>query len=83
MTKYYTYVLKSLVSNQYYIGQTDNMENRLIRHNNGYEKYTKSYRPWKIVLKIEKPNRSQAIILERKLKNLGRDRLLKFIDKYG
>jgi len=59
------------------------MENRLERHNNGYEKYTRKYKPWIIALKIEKYSRSEAIILERKLKNLGSKRLKLFIEKYS
>ncbi|MDX1653147.1 MAG: GIY-YIG nuclease family protein [Brumimicrobium sp.] len=81
--KYYTYILKSLEHDQFYIGQTDNIENRLKRHNDGYEKYTRKFRPWKVVLTIEKNSRSEAIILERKLKNLGSERLLQFIEKYS
>jgi putative endonuclease len=59
------------------------MESRLERHNKGYEKYTSKYRPWKIALIIEKNSRSEAIILERKLKNLGSKRLIEFIEKYS
>ena len=81
--KYYTYILKSKKCDQYYIGQTNNLTSRLKRHNNGYEKYTSKYKPWRIILKIEKESRSEAIILERKLKNLGSKRLLLFIEKYS
>ncbi len=59
------------------------MESRLERHNNGYEKYTSKYRPWTVALKIEKNSRSEAIVLERKLKNLGSSRLEQFIEKYS
>jgi putative endonuclease len=81
--KYYTYILKSIEHDQYYIGQTNNMDSRIERHNNGYEKYTSKYRPWTVALKIEKYSRSEAIVLERKLKNLGRSRLEQFIEKYS
>ena len=81
--KSYTYILKSEKYDQYYIGQTNSIENRLKRHNAGLEKYTKKYRPWKLLLDIEKDSRSEAIILERKLKNLGSKRLLQFIEKYS
>lgn len=47
-----------------------NFDNRLKRHNAGYEKYTRKYRPRRLALKIEKESRSEAIILERKLKNM-------------
>ena len=81
--KFYTYILKSKEHDQYYIGQTNNLENRLKRHNAGLEKYTKKYCPWEIALAIEKNSRSEAIILERKLKNLGSKRLVDFITKYS
>tara|TARA_B100000508_G_scaffold132802_1_gene122047 strand:- start:58 stop:306 length:249 start_codon:yes stop_codon:yes gene_type:complete len=81
--KYFTYILKSVNHDQYYVGQTNNMENRIHRHNNGYEKYTAKYKPWKVALIIEKNSRSEAIILERKLKNLGSKRLKEFIEKYS
>ena len=81
--KYYTYILKSINHDEYYIGQTNNIVNRLERHNKGYEKYTSKYKPWEIALKIEKNSRSEAIILERKLKNLGDKRLKQFIEKYS
>ncbi|WP_394800552.1 GIY-YIG nuclease family protein, partial [Aestuariivivens insulae] len=48
----------------------------------GSEKSTSKYRPWKLVWKTEKPNRSQALILERKLKNLSKERTKAFIEKY-
>ena len=43
---------------------------------------TKPYAPWINKLMIIKSNRSEAIILEKKLKNLNRQRLLAFIEKY-
>ena len=55
---------------------------RIARHNSGTERYTSVYKPWEKVLVIEKTSRSEAVILERKLKNLNRERLLQFIEKY-
>lgn len=79
---FYTYILYSESADKFYIGQTSNMSERIIFHNKGYQTYTKKYIPWKLVLSIEKETRSEAIILERKLKNLNRERLIAFIDKY-
>lgn len=45
---YYVYVLKSLSSKYFYIGQTDNITNRLTSHNAGRVESTRRYRPWKI-----------------------------------
>ena len=80
---YYVYILYSLDFDRFYIGQSQDIELRLIYHNSGYEKSTSPYKPWKLMLSIEKQTRSEAIILERKLKNLNRQRILAFIEKYG
>ena len=37
---YTVYILYSPSLNQFYKGQTSNIDNRLIRHNSGYEKFT-------------------------------------------
>lgn len=46
---YYCYILKSLKTGQYYVGSSENFENRLQLHNSGKVKSTKSNRPWEIV----------------------------------
>ena len=81
--KYFTYILYSASHDKYYVGQTDNFENRLIRHNSGYEKSTSPYLPWIKIFVIEKPYRSEAMALEKKLKNLSKERLKQFIRKYS
>lgn len=55
---------------------------RLERHNSGFEKYTKNGIPWKLILSIECNDRSEAMSLEKKLKNLSRKRLNDFISNY-
>ena len=80
--KYYTYILYAAQFDRYYIGQTDDMQDRLRRHNSGYEKATAPYIPWTLELFIEKPSRAEAMKLEVKLKNLNHKRLMSFIEKY-
>ncbi|MBK8142758.1 MAG: GIY-YIG nuclease family protein [Chitinophagaceae bacterium] len=80
--KYYVYIIFSNGHNKYYIGQTQNIEVRLARHNHAFEKATSPYIPWEVVCIIEKDSRSQALILEKKLKNLNRVKLVSFINKY-
>ena len=79
---YFVYIIYSNSHNKYYVGQTNNFDMRIARHNSGTERYTSAYKPWEKVLVIEKSTRSEAVILERKLKNLNRERLLQFIEKY-
>ena len=79
---FYTYILFSAKHSRFYIGQTDNILRRIERHNNGLVKSTKPYKPWEIVGYIEKTSRKDAVILEKKLKNLNTEDLKKFIKKY-
>ncbi|MEO5581631.1 MAG: GIY-YIG nuclease family protein [Saprospiraceae bacterium] len=80
---YYTYILYSDSFDKFYIGQTIDISNRLSRHNNGSESATKPYIPWKMLWFANKSSRSEAILLEKKLKNLGKVRLIQFINKYS
>ena len=80
--RYWVYIIYSESTDSYYKGQTDDLDDRLSRHNHGWEKATKSGIPWELVWKCEKPDRASALRLERKLKNLSRDRTRQFILKY-
>ena len=80
--KYFAYILYSEAFDTYYKGQTNNVHDRVRRHNSGQEKATARYRPWKLVWYTEKKSRADATILERKLKNLSKERIRAFIDKY-
>ncbi len=76
------YIIYSKTADSYYKGQTDNLSERIQRHNNGWEKATRNGAPWQLIWSIEKPDRASAMALEKKLKNLSRKRLLEFIAKY-
>jgi len=82
MVLYWVYIIYSKSLDKFYKGQTNNFENRLARHNNGSVKATKPGIPWVLVWSIERSDRSSAMILEKKLKNLRRDRLIAFMKKY-
>ncbi len=66
---FYVYILYSLVADRYYIGQTSNLEERLQRHNNGGNKYTKFGIPWKLMYKEGFDTREEAMKREKKLKS--------------
>jgi putative endonuclease len=80
---YFIYILYSESFDRFYIGQSQNVNERLGRHNKGYEAATSPFIPWELRCCIQKESRSEAMILERKLKNLNREKLLAFILKYG
>jgi len=68
--KFFTYILISNVDESLYIGQTQNLEKRMIKHNNGYIKSTKAKKPWNIIHYKECSSRAEAMKLEKYLKSL-------------
>src|SRR5215831_10133703 len=74
---FYVYIIYSEIYDKYYIGQTNDVADRLRRHNNGCEKFTSSYVPWILKCVIQKLTRSEAMSLERKLKNHNREKIEK------
>jgi len=81
--KCYVYILYSDAFDKYYIGQTQDIADRLSRHNGGQVKSTKAYKPWILKFCLEKENRSEAMNLERKLKNLSKLRIIEFMERYA
>jgi len=71
----FVYIIKSMKFDKFYIGQTDNVESRLIVHNGPRAKWTKRYQPWKLVNTEKYSSRSEAMKREKylkSLKNIGR-----------
>jgi putative endonuclease len=62
------YILKSSVTDKYYIGQTSDIDKRLLYHNSGYSKSTKAGIPWKLVYSENFDTRQQAMNREAELK---------------
>ncbi|MBU4142980.1 GIY-YIG nuclease family protein [Patescibacteria group bacterium] len=74
---YYVYFLKSLKNNDLYIGSTEDVNNRLKKHNDGKVKSTKFYRPWQLLDYEIYQTRSEAVRRERFLKTGQQKELLK------
>ncbi len=68
--KYFVYILESLKDSRFYIGQTNNLQNRLERHNAGYVKATTHRRPLRLIYQEIFNSRSEALRREKYLKNL-------------
>jgi len=79
---YVVYILYSESLDKFYKGQTNSIEDRLKRHNAGYETATRFGTPWKLLWVTEKTTRVEALGLESKLKNLSRKRLIGFMNKF-
>ena len=57
---FYVYILYSASINQYYIGHSANIDERLFRHNNSGSKSTKKTNDWKLVYNEEFDNKATA-----------------------
>jgi putative endonuclease len=62
------YILKSLKDGSYYVGSTNNLEDRFKRHNEGRVAFTKPRRPWKLVYFEEHSSRSSVTKREYEIK---------------
>ena len=65
---YYIYILKSERDGTYYVGHTNNLEERLERHNQGRSSYTKAKTPWRLIYQEEFSSRGEASKREQKIK---------------
>ncbi|WP_400167417.1 GIY-YIG nuclease family protein [Fidelibacter multiformis] len=81
---YTVYILKSEKTGKLYIGQTNNINKRLWRHQNNMVLSTKNRGPWILIKTIPFENRSQAVQMEYKLKKMKNpQRILSYLSKYG
>ncbi|MEO6611912.1 MAG: GIY-YIG nuclease family protein [Chitinophagaceae bacterium] len=65
---YWVYILYSSVLDQYYIGHSANIEDRLFRHNNSGSKSTKKANDWKLMYHETFDNKAAAAQRELEIK---------------
>jgi len=66
----------------FYIGQTQNLQARIDKHNKGYNLASRSKIPWKLLYVFKVESRTEAMKLEKKLKAIKkRTSILAFIEK--
>ncbi len=65
---FYIYILYSKTADKYYVGQTDNIENRLESHQTGISKYTSFVHDWKLAYSESFETRNEAIRRENEIK---------------
>jgi len=65
---YFVYLLESLKDGKYYIGHTNNLNERLKYHNTGRCKYTKNRGPWILRAYKSFSTRAEAMREEKRLK---------------
>jgi len=65
---YKVYILESLKDGTRYVGTTTNVEKRLVEHNSGSAKYSRSKKPYKLVWYCAFSNKTRALQFEKYLK---------------
>ena len=66
---YYLYILQSQTTGRYYIGQAQDVNERLAYHNSNYSKSLKNRGPWKMIYTEQFATRSEAVRRERQIKS--------------
>ena len=65
----YVYILNSLAERgRFYVGLTDNLQERLNKHNHGEVPHTSKYKPWAIRTAVAFGDAQRAVAFERYLK---------------
>ena len=77
---YWVYILQSESTGRYYCGYSDNVERRVNQHNDPEyrgSRTTKVFQgPWNVIWTKGCSSRSEAVVLERKIKKRGIGRYL-------
>jgi len=72
---FFVYILKNS-SGKFYTGQTNDLEDRIVRHNSGMVKSTRAGIAWELVYSTKVHSRSEALLLEKRIKKRGAQRYL-------
>jgi putative endonuclease len=67
---YYVYILQSEKDGTFYIGHTNNLEERINRHNEGRSHFTRAKTPWKLIYHEVYGSRAEAMRREREMKGM-------------
>ena len=66
---HFVYILQSMKDEKYYIGETTDIKQRLLFHNNGRQRSTMYRIPFKLILFEELENRTEALKREKQIKS--------------
>jgi putative endonuclease len=66
----YVYILESIADPaRHYIGITDDLKSRIVRHNAGEVLHTSKFKPWRLNTYIAFADKERAIAFEKYLKS--------------
>ena len=78
---WYVYIITNYTNNVFYTGITNNLERRIYEHKSGVseDSFSKKYKLYKLIWFEEFNLPKEAIIIEKKVKDMSRLKKLKFI----
>jgi len=76
---FYVYIIYSKQVDRYYVGQTDDLEDRLHSHLSGISSYTSISKDWKLVYSEEYKTREDAIRRENEIKRKKSRRYIEWL----
>ena len=65
---HYVYILENKEEQQY-VGSTQDVKKRLIKHNHGEVLHTSKFKPWELKFVCSFPTKKQALVFEKYLKS--------------
>ena len=81
--EYFIYSIYSNLLQKHYVGISENIPRRLEAHNSGLSTYTNKASDWKIIYQVTLGSKTEALILERKIKKRGAKRYLEDLNNSG
>jgi putative endonuclease len=66
---HYVYIIQSLKDHGYYVGETVDVNARIKFHNAGFQRSTRSRKPFQMILIEEYPDRLAALKREKEIKS--------------
>ncbi|GAB4300244.1 MAG: hypothetical protein Kow0098_27470 [Ignavibacteriaceae bacterium] len=81
--KFFLYILYSPAALRTYVGQTNNISNRLSLHNSGKVRSTKAFSPWILIFSEAFSSRADAMKKEKWFKSpVGRKKLSEILKQF-
>ncbi len=76
---YCLYIIYSIKWDQFYVGQTDDLKDRIKRHNEGRSKATRGGEPWRLEYTEDFTTRSEAMKREYEIKRKKSRRYIEWL----
>ncbi|MFN3138420.1 MAG: GIY-YIG nuclease family protein [Allomuricauda sp.] len=77
--EYFVYIIYSKSLDRYYVGHSQDLEDRMNRHNSGRSKYTKTAKDWEVKYTERYFTRSEAMNREKDIKRKKSRKYIEFL----